>query len=308
MSKTAVAHLKSISDLHRFNNLSAPEHPLISLIDYRLVKSASETNELKWIQGYYSISLKRNVAGKYRYGQYSYDFDEGLMTFFAPDQLITVQLLESDAKEQPPSGWILAIHPDFFFGTSLAQNIKKYPFFKYSVREALFLSEKEEKIILDILQNIQGEYQSNIDKFSEQIIVSQLELLLGYSERFYQRQFLTRKIVNHQTLSKLESYLDDYFNSENLIDVGLPSVNKIADHLNLTPDYLSSLLKSLTGQTTQQHIHSRVIETAKVKLSTTELSVSEIAYGLGFEHPQSFSKLFKSKTKQTPLEFRMSFN
>lgn len=308
MASTEIARLETISDLHRFNELPPPEHPLISLIDYKLVKHTSETNEFKWIQSYYSISVKRNVLGKYRYGQQSYDFDEGVMTFFSPDQVITVELLDPEESTEPPSGWILAIHPDFFFGTSLARNIQKYPFFKYSVREALFLSDKEEKTILDILSNIQTEYQANIDKFSQQIIISQLELLLSYSERFYQRQFLTRKISNHQILQKLEELLDHHFEEDNVINKGLPSVQDIADELNLTPNYLSSMLKNQTGLSTQQHIHHKVIEMAKVKLSVSDLSVSEIAYSLGFEHPQSFSKLFKSKTKQTPLEYRLSFN
>lgn len=262
---------------------------------------------LKWVQQFYSISIKRDVVGKYRYGQQSYDFDEGLMTFFSPEQLVSVQLTEDDATSNP-SGWILAIHPDFLFGTSLATSIKKYSFLKYSVREALFLSEKEETVINEILQNIQTEYQSNIDQFSQQIIINQLELLLSYAERFYQRQFLTRKVSNHQILDQLEQLLEDYFSQDDAIVNGLPSVQEMAQNLNLTPDYLSSMLKSLTGQTTQQHIHQKLIEKAKVQLSTTNLSVGEIAYGLGFEHPQSFSKLFKSKTRQTPIEFRTSFN
>ena len=308
MANTKINRLKTVSDLHRFNQIPSPEHPLISLIDYSKIKPTPENNELKWIQSFYTISIKRNVTGKYRYGQQSYDFDEGLMTFFSPDQVISVQLIEEDATTNKPSGWILAIHPDFLFGTSLAKNIKKYPFFNYSVREALFLSEKEEGIINGILQNIKAEYQANLDQFSQQIIISQLELLLNYAERFYQRQFLTRKVSNHQILNKLEKLLEDYFNGEEVIENGLPSVHDIAESLNLTSDYLSSMLKSLTGQTTQQHIHNKLIEKAKVKLSTTNLSVSEIAYELGFEHPQSFSKLFKSKTQQTPLEFRTSFN
>jgi len=299
--------LKTISDLHRFNNISPPEHPLISLIDYSKTNPTPENNELKWVQEFYTISIKRNVAGKYRYGQQSYDFDEGLMTFFSPEQVISVQLVEEDAKSNP-SGWILAVHPDFLFATSLGINIKKYPFLNYSVREALFLSEKEEKIITGILQNIKNEYQANLDQFSQQIIISQLELLLNYAERFYQRQFLTRKIFNNQILDRMEEYLEDYFNHDDIVYKGIPSVQDIAKKLNLTPDYLSSMLKSLTGQTTQQHIHQKLIEKAKVKLSITDLSVSEIAYELGFEHSQSFSKLFKSKTKQTPMEFRRSFN
>ncbi|MGD1839756.1 MAG: helix-turn-helix domain-containing protein [Thermonemataceae bacterium] len=305
MSKPA--RVKTISDLHRFNNIAPPEHPLISLIDYSKINPTPSNNELKWVQEFYTISIKRNVAGKYRYGQQPYDFDEGLMTFFSPEQVISVQLIEEDSKSNP-SGWILAIHPDFLFGTTLAVNIKKYKFLNYSVREALFLSEKEENIIKGILQNIKTEYQANLDQFSQQIIISQLELLLNYAERFYQRQFLTRKIANHQILDRLEALLEAYFNSDDLVDKGLPTVQEVAENLHLTPDYLSSMLKSLTGQSTQQHIHHKLIEKAKVKLSTTNLSISEIAYGLGFEHSQSFSKLFKSKTKQTPLEFRTSFN
>lgn len=307
MSQLKPVRLNSVSDLHRFNNLPPPDHPLISLIDYSKINPTSENNELKWLQYFYTISIKRNVIGKYRYGQQSYDFDEGLMTFFSPEQVISVQLIEEDAASSP-TGLILAIHPDFLYGSTLAINIKKYPFLNYSVKEALFLSRKEENIVTGIFQNIKKEYQSNIDQFSQQIIISQLELLFNYSERFYQRQFLTRKISSHQILNKLEAFLEDYFSKDDLGVVGLPTVQDIADNFNLTPDYLSSMLKSLTGKTTQQHIHYRLIENAKVKLSTTDLSISEIAFGLGFEHSQSFSKLFKSKTKQTPKEFRNAFN
>ncbi len=299
--------LKSVNELHRFNNIAPPNHPLISLIDYSEIKPTPVNNELKWVQEFYTISIKRNVVGKYRYGQESYDFDEGLMTFFSPEQVISVKIIEEDMKSKP-SGWILAIHPDFLFGSSLAANIKKYSFLNYSVSEALFLSEKEENTIYEILQNIKGEYQGNLDQFSQHIIISQLELLLNYAERYYQRQFLTRKISNHQILDRLETLLEDYFNSETILSIGLPTVQYISQNLNLTPDYLSTMLKSLTGQTTQQLIHNKLIEKAKVKLSTTNLSVSEIAYELGFEHSQSFNKLFKSKTKQTPKEFRELYN
>lgn len=307
MEDPEINRLRSISDLHRFNQLTPPEHPLISLIDYSTIAPSTGTNELRWIQEFYSISLKRNVVGKYRYGQQSYDFDEGLMTFFSPDQVISVELIEEDSTTHRPSGWILAIHPDFFFGTSLSTAIKRYGFFNYSVREALFLSEKEENTINEILKNIRSEYQANLDQFSQQIIISQIELLLGYAERFYQRQFLTRKVSNHDIISKLEEQLEHYF-EESVIDKGLPSVKDIADGLHLSPDYLSTMLKSLTGKTTQQHIHNKLLEKAKLKLSTTRLTVSEIAYELGFEHSQSFSKLFKAKTNLTPIEFRASFN
>ncbi|MEN0006270.1 MAG: helix-turn-helix transcriptional regulator [Bacteroidota bacterium] len=306
MSQSKINRIKTISQLHRFNHMAPPQHPLISLLNYSKIRPTAHNNQIRWVQEFYTISLKSNVVGKYRYGQQSYDFDEGFMTFFAPEQVITVELIEAD-KTNSPEGLILAIHPDFLFGTSLAKSIKEYPFFNYSVREALFLSEKEQGIINGILENIKTEYESNIDKFSQQIIISQIELLLSYAERFYNRQFLTRKVANHQILDKLEELLEGYF-AEDLAGSGLPSVQEVAQRLNLTSDYLSSMLKNLTGQTTQQHIHSKLIEKAKVKLSTTRLSVSEIAYDLGFEHPQSFSKLFKSKTKQTPLAFRASFN
>jgi AraC-like DNA-binding protein len=170
------------------------------------------------------------------------------------------------------------------------------------------MSEKEETIITGLMQQIQQEYHTNIDKFSQGIIISQIELLLNYCERFYQRQFITRKISNHEILSRLEQVLDEYFSNGELLSKGLPSVQYISDKLNISPNYLSSLLRSLTGQTTQHHIHEKLIEKAKEKLSTTTLSVSEIAYELGFEHPQSFSKLFKTKTNVSPLEFRQSFN
>lgn len=308
MSKSTITRLKSISDLHKFHQLKSPEHPLISLIDYSKIRPTAVNNEIRWVQEFFTISLKRNVVGKFRYGQQSYDFDEGVMTFFAPEQLITVQLIEEDLTTNQPSGHILAIHPDFFYGTSLANKMKKYPFFHYSVSEALFLSEKEEQIVKELFGNIESEYQANLDEFSQDIIISQVDLLLNYAERFYKRQFLTRKVTNHQILDTLETVMEAYFTNQIAEQQGVPKVNYLADQVHLSSDYLSSMLKSLTGQTTQQYIHNTLIEKAKVKLSTTALSVSEIAYQLGFEHPQSFNKLFKTKTKQTPLQFRMSYN
>jgi len=194
------------------------------------------------------------------------------------------------------------------WNTALAKTIKQYEYFDYSVHEALFLSDKEETAIVGILQSILQEYKSNIDKFSQDIIIAQLELLLVHADRFYHRQFLTRKITNHKILDRLEDILTDYFISDDLVNKGLPTVKHISESLNLSTNYLSSLLKTLTGQNTQQHIHDRLIEKAKEKLSTTDLSVSEIAYALGFEHSQSFSKFFKTKTNLTPLKFRESFN
>src|SRR5690606_10476538 len=297
--------VKSISEYHQLHGLPAPEHPLISIIDYAKLKRLEGMENIPIIFGYYTISLKRGVS-KMFYGQQQYDFDEGVLYFMAPNQILRTN--NNPDENVKRSAWLLLIHPDFLWNTSLAKKIKHYEFFDYSVNEALFLSEKEEEILNNIIQNIKQEYHMNIDKFSKDIIISQIETLLNYSERFYNRQFITREKANHQVLEHLEKILTDYFNSDDLVSKGLPTVQYIAETLNISPGYLSGLLKVLTGQSTQQHIHDKLIEKAKEKLSTTDLSVSEIAYELGFEHPQSFSKLFKAKTSQSPLEFRESFN
>ena len=298
--------IKTISEFHRLRNLPKPEHPLISVIDLNAVQYPPEGVAAENLMfDFYSIAIKRGLKGKVKYGQQSYDFDEGIMSFMSPGQVFGMEAMDNPTK---PSGWMLLIHPDFLWNTALGRNIKHYEFFDYSVHEALFLSDKEEALIHNIIRNIHEEYRANIDKFSQDIIISQLETLLNYSERFYQRQFITRKISSHHTLEQLENILTDYFNSDDLAAKGLPTVLSVAEQLNLSPSYLSSLLKSLTGQSTQQHIHNKLIEKAKEKLSTTDLSVSEIAYELGFEHSQSFSKLFKSKTNQSPSSFREAFH
>lgn len=303
--KKQFLHFKKVGDYHKFANLPAPQHPLISLVDYSQVKYPENVKEMKWRQDYFAIGLKRNIPYKFFYGQQEYDFDEGLMTFIAPNQVLSLE--NNPNINHSPTGYLMLIHPDFLWNSSLAKQITQYEFLGYSINEALFLSEKEENMIADILNNIEREYLANIDKFSQKIIISQLELLFNYAERFYERQFITRKISNHQILDQLEILLSNYF-SEDLIDKGLPTVQWIADELSLTSSYLSSMLKSLTGQSTQQHIHNKLIEKAKEKLSTTQLSISEIAYMLGFERPASFTKLFKNKTDMSPLEFRKSFN
>lgn len=298
--------IKSISDYHKLAGLPKPEHPLVSLVDYSQVKYDTDDDEITIVSPHYSIAMKRGVAGKMRYGQLPYDFDEGIMSFVAPGQVITVRV--NYDPDPTPTGWILLIHPDFLWNTPLAKQIKNYEFFGYRVNEALFLSDKEEQSMIGIMKNIQQEYHSNIDVFSQNIIISHIELLLNYADRFYQRQFITRKIANHEVLNRLEDILTRYFGQDNLANIGLPGVQEISDQMNLSPNYLSSLLKVLTGQNTQQHIHDKLIEKAKEKLSTTQLTVSEIAYELGFEYSQSFSRLFKSKTQLSPLEFRQSFN
>jgi AraC-like DNA-binding protein len=298
--------IKTIKEFHGFRGLPMPEHPLISVVDYATIRHLPENNTLSWVLDFYSISLKRTSNTKMKYGQQEYDFDEGVMFFMAPGQVFSVEV-NSNAPARH-TGWILLIHPDFLWSSSLAKTIKQYEYFGYSVNEALFLSAKEETTITNIIQHIAQEYYANIDKFSQDVIIAQPELLLTYSQRFYERQFITRKISNHQILHRLEAVLTGYFNSNDLVQKGLPTVQHIAEALNISPNYLSGLMKVLTGQSTQQHIHDKLIEKAKEKLSTTALSVSEIAYELGFEHPQSFSKFFKTKTQLSALEFRQSFN
>jgi len=297
---------KTIGEFHRFRGLPMPEHPLISIIDAGGVKELNPDEPKSIVFDFYGISGKRVSNAKMKYGQQNYDFDEGIMNFTSPGQVFSVGLEEGKQLQQ--SGWVLLIHPDFLWNTPLAKKIKQYEFFDYSVNEALFLSEKEEAIIGGIIRIIKQEYCSSIDKFSQDIIIAQLEVLLTYAERFYQRQFIIRKMANHQILARLEDLLNVYFNGDELAIKGLPSVSAIAAELNVSAGYLGSVLRTLTGLNTQQHIHLKLIEKAKEKLSTTTLSVSEIAYELGFEHIQSFSKLFKTKTKLSPLEFRASFN
>lgn len=304
--KNNIHRFDSISEFHKLSGLPKPEHPLVSLVDYGKVDYQTDSDEISWVQNFYSVGLKRNINGKFKYGQQQYDFDEGLMSFVSPGQLVHIVINRSE--EIKPTGFLLCIHPDFLWNTPLAKKIKQYDFFSYSINEALFMSEKEENIIEGIMQIIQQEYHSNIDKFSQNIIVAQIELLFNYCERFYQRQFITRKISSHQILERLEEILTNYFESSDLQHKGLPNVQYISNELNVSATYLSSLLKVLTGKSTQHHIHEKLIEKAKEKLSTTSLTVSEIAFDLGFEHSQSFSKLFKSKTNVSPIEFRQSFN
>jgi AraC-like DNA-binding protein len=299
--------IKTISEFHRFRNLPKPEHPLISIINMERIQRLPHNEPESLILDFYSISLKKGASSKIRYGQQQYDFDEGVMFFIAPNQVFGIGPYESETANTT-TGWMLLVHPDFLWNTALAKHIKQYEYFDYSVNEALFLSDKEETIVNSIVENINGEYQSNIDQFSKQIIVSHLENLLCYAERFYNRQFITREKTNHHILDQLETLLSNYFSSDDLATKGLPSVQYISGKLNLSPTYLRSLLKTLTGQNTQQHIHDKLIEKAKEKLATTNLSISEIAYELGFEHLQSFSKLFKTKTNVSPLVFRKSFN
>lgn len=301
-------HYKTISEWCQAWQLPKPEHPLISVIKVDSAVKMRGGDTFASFCDFYCIAIKRVTGAedlKLKYGQQPYDFNEGIMAFVSPGQ-VTSLAVEKDV-EVKQSGWYLIVHPDFLWNTPLANTIKRYEFWDYAVNESLFLSEKEEEIIISIIQNIHRETHANIDKFSKQIITSQLEGLLNYAERFYNRQFVTREKANHQILDRLEKALTHYLNSGQPAIKGLPTVNDIAALLHISPKYLSSLLRMHTGQNTQHYIHEKLIEKAKERISTSDLSMSEIAYELGFEHLQSFSRLFKAKTQLTPLEFRQLF-
>jgi AraC-like DNA-binding protein len=292
---------ESISQLHRAMHLPEPLHPLISIINYGDATYDGQSLEAGMILDFYKISFKTNFNGKLRYGQGYYDFESGGMSFVAPGQLLRPQEEEADY-----SGYSLNIHPDFLRPYTLGKNIKQFGFFAYSTAEGLYLSEKEKVKIAGVFDEIQDELAQRIDAFSQDVIISNIELLLNHSNRFYNRQFLTRKALNHDVLLKVEEALDRYFSGENALVQGLPTVQYLADKVHLSPRYLSDVLRSITGQNTQQLIHERVIEQAKQMLTAGSLNVAEVAYQLGFEHPQSFSKLFKKKTNLTPLAYKDS--
>ncbi|WP_419803012.1 helix-turn-helix domain-containing protein [Mucilaginibacter sp.] len=298
----------SLSDLHSSIGLAKPLHPLISLLDIEKNQAAVNNLPQSHVLNFYKISYKPKLSGKLKYGQYYYDFDEGGLLFAAPGQIIGNAEKNEPDNAEACSEYTLLIHPDFFLHSPFAIKIRQYGFFSYSANETLHLSEEEKETIISIFKMIETELNSRIDDFSQNVIIAQVELLLNYADRFYKRQFITRKAVNNDLLQQLDSLLEDYFNNETTLSEGLPTVSYLAAHLNLTPTYLSDMLRSLSGQNAQQRIHDKLIEKAKEILSTTGLSASETAYRLGFEHPQSFTKFFKNKTSQSPLEFRANFN
>ncbi|AMP98782.1 AraC family transcriptional regulator [Pedobacter cryoconitis] len=298
--------INSIAEKHRLMSLPDPLHPLVSVVRISDLRFKEDPIWRQFSVNFYCISLKRNIAGKTKYGQQYYDYNKGVMTFLAPKQVMSLDADQMDILK-PASGYALFIHPDFLYKHPLATTIKNYGFFSYAVNEALHLSEKEEKNVEEIFQKIDEEYQ-HTDRHTQDIILSQIDLLLSYCNRFYERQFITRKAVNHDVLTKMELLLNEYFDKEKILKTGPPTVEALADQLHMSPYYLSDLLRNLTGQSAQQHIQEKLIEKAKEYLSVTNLSVAEIAYQLGFEYPQSFNKLFKKKTSISPLKFRQTFN
>lgn len=310
MKKTSQAPIKfsSLTESFKAFGFPPPQHPLITIINgFDRPVQFTPPREAH-VLSFYKIVFRPNVGGMLRYGQTDFDYNEGGLFFGSPNQILAPN--ENTNMDIPCAQREISIlvHPDFFLNYPLAVKIKKYQYFSYSVNEALHLSEKEKDIILSLFRNIEEELSSRIDEHSHDVVMAQLELLLNYAERFYKRQFITRKTVSNSLFQQFEAILDKYFDEKELLHDGIPAVQDLADKLSISSGYLSDMLRTLTGQNAQQHIHAKLIEQAKEKLSTTNLSVSEIAYALGFGYPQSFSKLFKTKTNQSPLEFRERFN
>lgn len=285
-------------------NLSKPRHSLLSVVKFEDLKWEPDDRITSVVRNFYTVALKNTVNTKFKYGQHRIDFGGGVMHFMSPKQVLTI---EAPAEEITNSGWLLLIHPDFLWNTALSKKMKQYEFFSYRFNQALPVSVEEEVTVVHIMNSICQELDQQTARNSNEIIRAHIELLLAYAERFYRGQCATEKKQGHRVLDRLESLVDECLNSKDLALKGIPSIESISDQLHISANYLSRLLQTMTGQSTKDFLHDKLILFAKEKLSVTELSVSEIAYELGFKSPQSFSKLFKTKTNQTPSEFRRSF-
>lgn len=296
-----IFHLHSISDIYKLFDLGAARHPLVAVLDFSKAEEHPE-QDAKFVSDFYTLIFKNYCKSRIKYGRRSIDFQDGSLVSIAPNQVVEVdnEIEERDDME----GWGIFFHPDLIRGTALGKKIKEYTFFSYEMNEALHLSEKEKQILTGIVQKINSELSENIDRHSQNLIVTNIELLLNYCTRYYDRQFITRKTTNSDILTKVEAILTKYFQQDGLKEKGLPSVKFLAEQVHLSPNYLSDLLKRETGMNAQDRIHYYLIEEAKNLLVSSNKTVGELAFSLGFEYPQYFSRLFKSKTGMTPLEYR----
>lgn len=291
--------VQTITQLHEIAGFEKPRHPLVSVIDYSKVKVVDPPDYGNFICSFYTVNFKKNC--RFLYGRQPFDHQEGTLHCTAPDQIITFDR-KRDAGS--PEGWGLYFHPELIRNSNLGKIIHEYSFFSYAENEALHLSENEKQTLFSILKQIENEYNTNIDHYTNQLIISNIELLLNYCKRFYSRQFITRTNHNKDIITRFEEFLRDYFNSSSLAESGLPTVKLCAEKMNLSPNYFSDLLKSETGKNTLDHIHFNLLEKAKTLLAGTEKSINEIAYELGFEYSQNFCKLFKRKVGSSPTEYR----
>jgi len=297
LARMEYVDIKSIAELHEFFHYDKPLHPLISIIDLARVDRSHRKPAASYRLNLYSIACKK-IEGVFKYGRTSYDFAEGSLMFTAPNQVLTPGI------ENKVEGWAIYIYPDFLNATSRGRKLSEYSFFGYDAHECLHISDAEKHVLEECLRNVGKEISNNLDKHSHNLILTNLELLLSYCSRFYDRQFLTRATAGNDIVEKFERLLNDYFAQDSLIDTGIPDVKYFASHLNLSANYLADLLSKYTGKSTQEQIHLKLIDKAKHLLWSTERSISEIAYELGFEHPSHFTKIFKNKVGQSPKEFR----
>lgn len=290
-----------LNTVDTYNKLYGLEtlHPLVSVVD--LTKATKVANNIQMDYGLYALFLKGGKECEIKYGRRNYDYQEGTIVSFAPGQVVEVNMIKEDVQ---PKVYGIVFHPDIIRGTSLGLNIKNYRFFSYSANEALHLAEQEKKVVMDCLAKIESELKHSIDRHSKQLIAINIELLLNYCLRFYERQFITRDIVNKDALQKFEQYINDYWESEKSMENGLPSVAYFADKIHLSPNYFGDLVKKQTGKSAQEYIQFKVIERAKDRIANTSLTMSQIAYELGFQYPQHFGRLFKKQTGQTPNQYR----
>ncbi|QMW02801.1 helix-turn-helix domain-containing protein [Spirosoma foliorum] len=297
MERTII-DIRSINELHQFYGYEKPKHPLVSIIDLSKTKKQVASGASLYRLHFYCVYFK-TLKGALPYGRSYYDFDEATLLFTAPYQVVA-----PSADPTPEKGWGLFFHPDVLARTGLGKKINEYSFFNYASTEALHLSDAEKEVLEACLRHIELEYTRPIDKHTQTLIVTNIELLLNYCDRFYDRQFLTRANVNQDIIQQFEDLLNNYFTHESLTEIGLPDVTYFSAHLNLSPYYLSDVLNKYTGKTTQEHIHLKLVERAKLLLWSTDKSISSIAYDLGFNYPSHFTKLFKSKTGKSPKDFR----
>lgn len=294
-----IYRVKSISELHDFAGFEKPKHPLITVVDYSKINTDNTPDSGRFTCEFFSINFKSNCS--FHYGRQFFDHKEGTLICTAPEQVIQMHKTE---KQFNVAGWGLFFHPEFIRNSALGKKIAEYTFFRYDENEALHLSSDEQNTLTTILQQIEKEYQTNIDRHSHELLISNLELLLNYCKRFYDRQFITRSNKNKDTITQFEHFLTEYFTSEKSKISGLPSVKICAEKMNLSPNYFSDLLKNETGKNAQEHIHFHLLDRAKTLLLSTHNTVNEIAFELGFEYPQNFSKLFKNKVGVSPTDFR----
>lgn len=298
--KNVCYKVETISDLHEIAGFEKPKHPLVTVIDFSKVNANNTPESASFSCSFYSVNFKKHC--NFIYGRQAFDHKEGTLLCTAPEQIITFNRKKEEGSTE---GWGLYFHPELIRNTALGKKIHEYSFFSYSENEALHLSEPEKQTLLSILKQMENEYNTNIDHYSHDLIISNIELLLNYCRRFYNRQFITRTNQNKDVVVRFEEFITDYFNSIKLKNNGIPTVKYCAEAMNLSPNYFSDLLKCETGKNTQEHIHYHLLEKAKNILVNSDKDINEIAYELGFEYPQNFSKLFKKKVGVSPTLYRV---